>query len=73
MVLVQNDMVRWYVFDIATILISIRIGEFFILRDVGSTYLTVLASFGQLAELSQLISSTQPFVFQIYNFLREVR
>jgi hypothetical protein len=41
LILVQNDMVRSYVFDIGIILISLRTKEFFSLRDVGSTYLTV--------------------------------
>ena len=36
-------MVRWYIFDIGSILISVRINEFFLLRDVGSTYLNVVA------------------------------
>jgi hypothetical protein len=36
-------MVRWYIFDIGSILISVRINEFLWLRDVGSTYLTVVA------------------------------
>ena len=39
LILVQNDMVRWYTFDIGTILISLRTEEFFSLNDVGSTYL----------------------------------
>ena len=39
LILVQNDMVRWYIFDIGTILIILRTEEFFLLPDVGSTYL----------------------------------
>jgi hypothetical protein len=35
--------VRWYIFDIGTILISIKFNEFFSLRDFGSTYSTVVA------------------------------
>jgi len=38
-----TDMVRWYNFDICTILISLRINEFFSLGDVGSTYMIVVA------------------------------
>jgi len=37
-----TDTVRWYNFDICTILINLRINKFFSLRDVGSTYLIVV-------------------------------
>jgi hypothetical protein len=39
LILVQNDIVRWYVFDMGTLLIILRTKEFFSLYDVGSTYL----------------------------------
>jgi len=41
LILVQNVILRSYIFDIGTILISLRTKEFFSLRDVGSTCLTV--------------------------------
>jgi hypothetical protein len=37
----KSDMVRCYIFSIGTILTSQRDNEFFLLRDVGTTYLTV--------------------------------
>lgn len=37
------DTLIWYNFDIRTILINLRINEFFSLREVGSTYLIVVA------------------------------
>jgi len=36
-------MTTWYFFDISTIMISLSINDFFSLRDVGSTDLTVVA------------------------------
>jgi hypothetical protein len=35
-------MVRWYIFDIGVVLISLRINEFFSLRETGGTYLTMM-------------------------------
>jgi len=61
-------MVSWYILDIGIILISLRIKEFFSLRDIGSTYVTVIEWFGQLVELSMLISSSRQFLIQSCNF-----
>jgi hypothetical protein len=35
-------MVRWYIFDVRTILISLSINEFCSLREAGTTFLTVV-------------------------------
>ena len=35
--------VRWYIFDIGTVLISKKFNEFFSLRDFGTTYSTAVA------------------------------
>lgn len=64
-----TDTVRWYNLDIFKILISLKINEFFSLRDVGSTYLIVVAWCGQLVKLSLLISLTQLFVLYCCNFV----
>ena len=64
-----TDTVRWYNFDIFKILISLKINEFFSLRDVRSTYLIVVAWCGQLVKLSVLISLTQLFVLYSCNFV----
>ena len=62
------DMVRWYIFDIGTIMTSLRINEFSSLHGVGRTYMAVVTWCEQLVELSQLISSAQQFAFQSCNF-----
>jgi len=51
-------MVNWYIFDIGTVLISVRLNELVSLRDVGSTDLTLAARCRLLVELGVLISST---------------
>jgi hypothetical protein len=66
-------MVRWYIFDSGTFLISLRIQECLSLPYVGSTYLLLMAWCGVLGELAVLISSTQPFVFQRYGIFLEGR
>jgi len=58
----------WYIFDIGIILVSPRINEFFSLRDIGSTNVTMMERFGKLVELPMLISSSQSFLFQSCNF-----
>ena len=58
----------WCIFDVGTLLISLMINEFFSLHDVGSTYLTVVWWFGELIELSVLISFARKFVFQSWFF-----
>jgi hypothetical protein len=67
------DMARWCIFNRGTIVISVRVDEFFSLREVGSTYLTMVARNGQRVELSVLISSTQQFVFQNCSLFLEGR
>jgi len=39
----HKPMGRQYIFDIGTLLISLRINEFFSLVDVGNTFLTAVA------------------------------
>jgi hypothetical protein len=50
-------MLRHYIYNIGTILTSLRDNEYFLLSDVGSTYLTLVSLCGQLEELSTLIHS----------------
>jgi hypothetical protein len=64
-----SNMVRWYIFDVRTFLISLTIKEFCSLRDAGTTFLTVVEWCGQLVELSVLISPTQQFVSQSCSLL----
>ena len=61
-------MVMWYICDISTILPGLRINDFFSLRVVCSTYLTMAAWCGQHEEFSVVISFTQQFVFQSCSF-----
>ena len=54
--------------NVDTILISLKDKEFYSLRDVGSTYLTVVALYEQLAELSVLIHSHSIWWFRVTIF-----
>ena len=62
----------WYFFDINTSMISLSINDFFSLRDVGSTDLTVVVWWGMLVELSVLIHPHSSLCFRIaFLFLRQ--
>jgi hypothetical protein len=60
----KSDMIRRYIYNIGTILTSRRDKEYFLFRDVGSTYLTLVPLCGQLAELSVLIHSRKSLCFR---------
>jgi hypothetical protein len=60
----KSDTLRRYVYHISTILTSLRDNEYFLLSDVGSTYLTVVSFCGQLTELSVLIHSHSSLYFR---------
>jgi hypothetical protein len=64
----KSDMERRYIYNIGTILTSLRDNEYFLLRDVGSTYVTVVSLCGQLAELSVLIHSHSNLCFRAIVF-----
>jgi len=49
--------------------VYVQFWSVFSLRDAGSTYQTVVVWWGQLVELSVLISSTQQFAFQSSKFI----
>lgn len=52
-------MLKWYIFDIVgTVVISLRIKKLFSFRDVGITFLSLMALCRHLVELSVLISFT---------------
>jgi len=64
-------MVKWYIFDIRTFLIIIWLGEFFSLREVGSTYSDCVVSWwcGRFVDFCVFFSSTQQIVYQSYDFI----
>jgi hypothetical protein len=66
----KSDMVRRYIYNIGTILTSLKDKEYFLLSDVGSTYLTVVLLCGPFAELSVLIHSHSSLCFRTKFFFR---
>ena len=65
----KSDMVRHYIYNIGTILNIVKDKEYFLLSDVGSTYLNVVSLCGPHAELSVLIHSHSSLCFRATVFL----
>jgi hypothetical protein len=64
----KSDIVGRYIFNIGALLTILRDNEYFLIRDVGSTYLSVVLLCGQLVELSVFIRSHSSLCFRATDF-----